>query len=105
MTRAFPALVSLEFGRTGIDNGPQFRAVLDALHVRRQATLAGNPLFHGLRIDVHQVCSAGIALDLDAESPGFVVIGLMKSEDRIWRDADTVERHDPKHDRAGRVAD
>src|SRR6266540_6465174 len=95
----------LEFFRARIDDRPQRRAVLDALHLGGETALLADPLLHGLRIVRDQVGGAGVARHLRSERQAGVVIGEMESEARPRRDANAVERDDAQDQRAGGIAD
>src|SRR5258705_2858850 len=91
--------------RTGIDNLPEFCAVLDLLHLGGEPAVALDPVLHRIRIIGHQVrCPLG-AGDLDAEGKRLVVIGLVKAEAGPRRHAHLVNGHDAEYQGAGRIAD
>jgi 5-methyltetrahydropteroyltriglutamate--homocysteine methyltransferase len=79
--------------------------VAQLLHLRREAALASDPLFHRRGVIRHQVVGAGVARHLHAERIGLVVVGGMEAEAGLGGHADLVQRHDPEHQRAGRIAD
>src|SRR6266851_2075966 len=90
--------------RTGVDDPPEIRAVLDLLHLGGQPAIAADPVLHRLRVIGHQVrCSRGTG-DLDSEGKRLVVIGLVEAEAGARRHAYLVHRHDAEHQRAGRIA-
>src|ERR1700744_6700056 len=91
--------------RTGIDDLPEIRAVLDLLHFGGETAVAANPVLHRVRIVGHQIRRAFRARHLDAESERLVVIGLVEAEAGAWRHANLVHRHDAEYQRTGGIAD
>src|SRR6266550_5761800 len=89
----------------GVDHGPQFGAVLDLLHLGREAALSFDPFLHWRRIGGQQVGGPGVARQLDAKGVALVEIGLMEAQARIGRHTDSAERDDAEHERAGGIAD
>src|SRR5262245_37929111 len=80
--------VMSEFFRARIDDRPQFGAVLEMLHLRRQAAVARDPFLDPRRIDRHQFGGTGNAGDANAGGPALVEIRLVETEARARRDAD-----------------
>ena len=96
---------SERFVRAGIDDGPEFGAVLYRLHLGGEPAVAVDPSLHCLRVVGQHIGRGPVVRHLDAEGIGRVEMGRVKPEAPARGGTNPVERDDPEHQRAEGVAD
>jgi hypothetical protein len=96
---------SEKFFRAGIDDGPEFGAVLYRLHAGGEPAVAVDPFLHCLGVIGQHIGCGPIVRHLHTERIGRVEMSRVKAEARARGGAYPIEGDDAKHQRAGGVAD